>query len=147
MIIVWYRALNHREHDGGADGGRRRLHTKPRHRLLAVQLAQLEHTRIAHAHGGGGRGRKSAATKAAEQAKLAAWLAAKYGDQSRVARQAASGTSNGAAAASNSAAATSSSVAAEAGDDDDFEVLGTRTADERNTEGAKGAVDLDGDTV
>ena len=64
-----------------------------------------------------------------------------------MARQAASGTSNGAAAASNSAAATSSSVAAEAGDDDDFEVLGTRTADERNTEGAKGAVDLDGDTV
>ena len=38
--------------------------------------------------GGPGRGRKSATTKAAEKATLAAFLAAKYGSSSRVARDA-----------------------------------------------------------
>ena len=38
-----------------------------------------------------------------------------------------------------------SSSAAEDAADDDLEILGERTADERNAAGAQSAVDLDGD--
>jgi hypothetical protein len=86
--------------------------------------------------GGGGRGRTSAATKEKQKAKLAAFLAAKYPDGK--AGQAAAQT------AGNQGAATSSSTAgAEPEVDDDVEILGERTTDERNAEGAKEAIDLD----
>eukprot|EP00966_Prymnesium_polylepis_P255068 5893380-Prymnesium_polylepis.1 len=68
-----------------------------------------------------------------EKAKLAAWLAAKYPD----------GKAGRAAAqtAGTQGAASSSSAGAEV--DDDVEILGERTTDERNAEGAKEAIDLD----
>ena len=74
--------------------------------------------------GGPGRGRKSAATKAADKAALAAYLAAKYGSTSRLARDA--GVSGTAEAEPEEAAGTEAEAAsAEAADD--VEILGERT--------------------
>ena len=81
------------------------------------------------ARGGGrsgpGRGRKSEATTAAETAKLAAFLAAKYGGNSKVGATASGG------AASSSA------------DADEVEIMGERTQVERDAELRREAVSLD----
>ena len=90
-------------------------------------------------HAGPGRGRKSEATKAAEKAakraKTAAYLAAKYPETSRLARDA--------GLASGQGTAGSSAAAAVCASDDEVEIFGARTADERNAEGFATAVDLD----
>ena len=78
--------------------------------------------------GGPGRGRKSEETKAAEKARLAAFLAAKYPGQSKFAAQ----------AATSSSAGPSSST-------DDVEVLGEMTWAERDAELRSSAVDCDSD--
>ena len=81
------------------------------------------------ARGGGrsgpGRGRKSEATKAADQAKLAAFLAVKYPETSRF-------------AAAAYGAGASSSV-----DSDEVEFMGDKTWAERNAELRREAVSLD----
>ena len=78
----------------------------------------------------GGRGRKSEATKAAEKASLAKWLAQKYGAEgSRLARQ----------AVEREAARVDSGAA----DDVDVQVLGEVTVDDRNEAGFAAAMDLD----
>ena len=75
---------------------------------------------------GGGRGRKSNATKQAEKAQLAAFLARKYGTSSRMAREAgACGAAEGMPLA------------------EEVECLGERTREERDAEGRSNAVDLD----
>jgi hypothetical protein len=73
-------------------------------------------------------GRKSAATKAAADAKLAAFLAAKYGGQSKFAAQ-----------------ALASSTAGPSASTDDVEVLGEMTWAERDAELRSEAVDCDAD--
>ena len=77
---------------------------------------------------GPGRGRKSAATKAAADAKLASFLAAKFGGQSKFAAQ----------ALASSTAGPSASI-------DDVEVLGEMTWAERDAELRSEAVDCDAD--
>ena len=78
--------------------------------------------------GGPGRGRKSADTKAAEMAKMAAFLAAKYPGESKLAAQAAASSSVGPSAST-----------------DDLEVLGEMTWAERDAELRSEAVDCDSD--
>ena len=82
----------------------------------------------AHSGGGGrsgrgGRGRKSAATLAQEKASLAAFLARKYGHESKLAREVASGTA----------------AASEAAEPDEVECLGEKTGAERDAEGREAA--------
>jgi hypothetical protein len=74
---------------------------------------------------GGGRGRKSAARLAQETASLAAFLARKYGHESKLAREVASGT----AAASEA--------------EPEVECLGEKTWAERDAEGREAAVELE----
>jgi hypothetical protein len=72
--------------------------------------------------GRGGRGRKSAATLAQEKASLAAFLARKYGHESKLAREVASGT-----------------AAASEAEPDEVECLGEKTRAERDAEGREAA--------
>ena len=87
----------------------------------------------------GAAAQKSEATKAAEKAakraKTAAFLAARYPETSRLARAAGLASGQGTAGSSADAATCAS--------DDEPEILGARTADERNAEGFATAVDLD----
>ena len=76
--------------------------------------------------GRGGRGRKSAATLAQEKASLAAFLARKYGHESKLAREVASGT-----------------PAASEAEPDEVECLGEKTRAERDAEGCEAAEELE----
>ena len=77
--------------------------------------------------GRGGRGRRSQATIAAEKAKLAAFLAAKYGTEgSRTARAMAEQQAGG-----------------DANDDDEVQMLGEQTWQERDAAAREAAVEID----
>ena len=78
--------------------------------------------------GGPGHGRKSEATKAAEKARLAAFLAARYPGSSKLAAQAAVSSGAGPSSSTN-----------------EVEVLGEKTWEERDAELRSEAIDCDSD--